>query len=104
MELRYVGNRTISFLNPPVGEVHPGDTFHVELDDPAAADGLLARADVEEVTDDPPEDTGDDLAAESPQDGGEVAEDPTERQDGTKKTTPSAPARKRAAAKTDTDR
>lgn len=50
MNLRYVGNRTLTFITCGVGELSPGDGFAVP-DDAAAA--FLARDDVERVLDDP---------------------------------------------------
>lgn len=51
MHLRYVGPHPITFADPRVGEVHPGDEFEVPDD---LAGSFTSRADVEPAEAAPP--------------------------------------------------
>lgn len=89
MKLRYTGDKTVTFLSPPIGTVEPGQEFWVSDDD---IDRLIHRTDVEAV-EGGTEGLEELPTAESPATPSEVAETPVPPRD--------APIRKRPAAKTD---
>jgi hypothetical protein len=72
MKLRYTGSGPVTFADPRVGEVFPGQEFSTISDEEAAA--FLTRADIEQVEEAEPEPAPKPARAKKEPEAPEVAE------------------------------